>query len=60
MKAGRTVQEMKEKYDLKHPQPQLYMGIEFWYTPVGSNREVRNPRQPHYFDFNREIIIADF
>jgi hypothetical protein len=39
----------------------LYFDIEFWYYPI-DNKEllVRNPNQPHYFDFSKDIIVTDF
>lgn len=59
-KAGRTLQEMKQKAGAKNVKDQLYLDIEFWYSPVGADIIVRNARQPHFFDFRRDVLVADF
>jgi len=38
----------------------LYLDLEFWYAPAGTRRTFHNPRQPHYFDFERRVLVADF
>jgi hypothetical protein len=59
-KAGRNLEEMKKMTDTNNVKRQLKLDIEFWYKPVGSVIEIRNPRQPHYFDFNRDVMVTDF
>jgi hypothetical protein len=59
-KANLTIKEMKQKAISAKPKEQLHLDIEFWYTPVGAKNETHNPRQPHYFDFNRDKLVADF
>lgn len=59
-KANRNLQEMKQMAGSNNPKEQLYLNIEFWYSPIGADIVIRNPRQPHYFDFTRGVIVADF
>lgn len=59
-RANRNLQEMQQSAGVSNPKGQLYLNIEFWYRPVGGNIVIRNPRQPYYFDFQREIMVADF
>lgn len=59
-KVGRTPDEMKEKATRSDVKQQLYLDIEFWYQPYGSSHIVRNPKQPHYFDFARDVLVTDF
>ena len=59
-KTNRTLKEMDEMAGSGHGKEQLYLDIEFWYNPIGTNSVTRNPRQPHYFDFTRRVIVADF
>jgi hypothetical protein len=58
-RANRTVEQM-----IQNAQPGdkslLYLDVSFWYCPFGSRDEIHNPKQPHYFDFERQILIADF
>lgn len=57
---NRTIEEMRQKAVSANPKEQLYMNIEFWYSPIGTNIVIRNPRQPHYFNFVKEQLVADF
>ncbi len=60
-RAGRTLVEMRESAQSSDPKQQLYLNIDFWFNPVSSKSSItRNPRQPHYFDFTRGIMVADF
>lgn len=59
-KVGRTADEMKAKVTAQDVKRQLYMDIEFWYQPYGSGQIVRNVKQPHYFDFAHDVLVADF
>ncbi|MGB2803504.1 MAG: hypothetical protein WBD64_01235 [Candidatus Zixiibacteriota bacterium] len=59
-KSGHSVGDMKRLAESGDPKQVLYMNVEFWYCPVGKNMVNRNARQPHYFDFNKDILIADF
>jgi hypothetical protein len=60
-KVNRSLKEVKDAAPFKdNPKQQLYLNIEFWYNPVGKDKKVHNPRQPHYFDFLNEVIVADF
>ncbi len=59
-KANRTIEAMRQETPTSGMKDRLYLNIDFWYTPVGSKKETRNPRQPHYFDFNRDVMVADF
>lgn len=59
-KANRTTEKMKQKAGSANLKEQLYMNIEFWYSPIGTNIVIHNPRQPHYFDFNLHRLVADF
>jgi len=60
-KANSTVEEMREKSGSCNPKEQLYFDIEFWYSPTGRKEViVRNPRQPHYYNFQKGLLIADF
>jgi hypothetical protein len=60
-KANRSVDEMKRKFDSANPKEQLYLNIEFWYSPIGRDDEVKkNPPQPHYFNFQKDRLVADF
>ena len=59
-KANKTLAEMKKlalTCDIKEP---LYLDIEFWYNPIGTKKVTQNPKQPHYFDFKRDILVMDF
>ena len=42
------------------PRKLLYLKIEFWYTPYESNEIYRNPVQPYFYDFNRNVMVLDF
>lgn len=58
--AVRTVEELENKASDENIRQQLYLDIEFWYYPVGREKDkVENPKQPHYFDFRNKIFIAD-
>jgi len=59
-KADLTVEEMKQKAGSANPKEQLYLNIQFWYSPIGTNIVIHNPRQPHYFNFVKEQLVADF
>jgi len=60
-RVNRTLEEMKEKARGTETKRQLYLDIEFWYHSYGSTHsEVHNPKQPHYFDFARNRMIAAF
>jgi hypothetical protein len=59
-KANRTVEEMKHKASPSDTKQQLRLEIEFWYNAFGSTSAVRNVKQPHYFDFVRDAMVADF
>lgn len=59
-KANRNLQEMKQSAASSDPKEQLYLNIEFWYNRICEKSVTRNPRQPHYFDFARDVIVADF
>lgn len=58
--AGYNVQQMKQAASPNNVKDQLYLNIEFWYNPVGSKLKTENPRQPHYFDFTNDVMVADF
>lgn len=59
-KANRSLEEMKRLAGSSNPKEQLYLNIDFWYNPAGANIVIRNPRQPHYFDFTRDVMVTDF
>lgn len=59
-KASHSIGEMKRMAKSSDPKQLFYMNIEFWYSPVGTNIVVRNPRQPHYFNFDKDVLVADF
>ena len=59
-KSERALEEMQSKYKKEDVKKQLYLNIEFWYNPVGVNNKFENPKQPHFFDFKRNLIVADF
>lgn len=59
-KVGRTPQEMRQKVAPADIKRQLYLDIEFWYQPYGSSQVYKNVKQPHYFDFSSELLVADF
>jgi len=59
-KANRNLQEMKQMSGSSNPKEQLYFNIDFWYSPIGADILIHNPAQPHYFDFARDAIVADF
>ena len=59
-RANRTLEELQEKYTNSDVKKQLYFDIEFWYNTVGFDYKVTNPKQPHYFDFKRNRLVADF
>jgi len=58
--AGYNLQQIKQAASSNNTKSQLYLNIEFWYNPVGSKVKTTNPRQPHYFDFINDIMVADF
>jgi len=58
--AGYTVEELERDASSQNVRSQLYLNIEFWYNPVGTTDEVKNPKQPHYFDFRNKMMITDF
>lgn len=58
--ANRTPEELKQRVASSNPKEQLYLNIELWYNPLGENLVIRNPRQPHYFDFAHDVLLADF
>ena len=51
---------MKQKASPDNLKKQLYLNIDFWYSPVNEDRKIHNPRQPYYFDFARDVIVLDF
>ena len=58
---GYDLQSIKHDTDKKNFKNQLYLDIDFWYNPIGKTKEIhRNPKQPHYFDFKSDLLIADF
>jgi len=59
-KANKTIEEMNRKISPDTIKKLLYMNIEFWYNSIGSRHFVRNPRQPHYFNFSAGVMVADF
>jgi hypothetical protein len=59
-KAGQTVNQMTQEAENIQSKEPLYMNIEFWYNPLGMGQITRNPNQPHYFDFKRSVLVADF
>ena len=59
-KVGRTPDEMKQKLAATDIKRQLYLDIEFWYQPYVSSQTYRNVRQPHYFDFGSDALVANF
>ena len=58
--AGYNIQQMKQAANSNNTKTQLYLNIEFWYNPVGSKLKTENSRQPHYFDFVNDVMVADF
>jgi len=60
IRANCDLQSMKQKASPDNLKKQLYLNIDFWYSPVDEDRKIHNPRQPHYFDFARDVIVADF
>lgn len=60
VKANCNLQDMKQSAEPSNLKKQLYLNIEFWYSPIGVYKVTRNPFQPHYFDFTRDVIVADF
>lgn len=58
--AGYNIQQMKQAANSNNTKTQLYLNIEFWYNPVGSKLKTENSRQPHYFDFINDVMVADF
>ena len=59
-KANYSVQEIQLKVGQSDPKELLYLNIEFWYNPVGSNSITRNPPQPRFFDFGQKKFVVDF
>jgi hypothetical protein len=59
-KAGADLDEMKREAPSGNAKQQLYLNIEFWYAPGDPRAITRNPRQPHYFDFECSQMVADF
>jgi hypothetical protein len=59
-KASLTLANMKQTANTNNIKEQLYLNIEFWYKAVSVNVEIRNPHQPHYFDFTHDVMITDF
>ena len=59
VKAGVSEQDMLAAAQVQDRNA-LYMNVEFWYSPFGTTNTVTNPRQPHYFDFARRVLVADF
>ena len=57
---NRTVEELKQKACSSDTKRQLRLEIDFWYNSLGSKSAVRNVKQPHYFDFTHEVMVADF
>ena len=55
-----TVAQMQEESKEDNQKEQLYIKIEFWYTPIGQQNTVQNPTQPYFFDFDRLLLIKDF
>jgi hypothetical protein len=58
-KASINLEDIKKR-KVSHPRERLYFGIDFWYKPVGSDFITNNPRQPFYYDFDAEGLVADF
>jgi hypothetical protein len=55
-----TVDEAKRIALSYKPKEMLYMDIQFSYSTMDSTSKIKNPKQPHYFDFAREVLVADF
>jgi len=59
-KAGLSVAGAPERANQCGPKGVFYLDIEFWYSEIGSQEVIRNPKQPHYFDSESVRMIADF
>lgn len=59
-RANRDLNRMKQIAKPSDTKKQLYLNIDFWYNPVDVDLATHNPRQPHYFDFARDKLVADF
>lgn len=59
-KANLNIEDLEKKANDENYKKQLYLDIEFWYNPKGSGNVIENPKQPHFFDFRRKIMVADF
>jgi hypothetical protein len=60
-KGGLTPDEAEKKIAEHGVKGILYLEIEFWYARAGSPRgAVHNPKQPHFYDFERHAMVADF
>ena len=59
--AGYDLKSIKQETNDSNIKKQLYLKIDFWYNPAGKEKETyKNSRQPHYFDFNSDSLVADF
>ena len=59
-KANCDLQGVKKNTKHNNIKKQLYLNIEFWYNPIGTDKKNHNPLQPHYFDFTNDVLVADF
>lgn len=59
-KAGLTVERLEKKANDKNFKQQLYLNVDFWYGPVGSEVIIQNVKQPYYFDFRTKKLVLDF
>jgi hypothetical protein len=59
---GKTIEDMKQLAATgEHNEKELlYMNISFSYEVCSTGEIVVNPNLPHYFDFNRSLLIFDF
>jgi hypothetical protein len=59
-RANRSLEEMERLAGPSNVKDQLRLDIEFWYNRVGVlDIATPNPRQRHYFDFTRRVMVAD-
>jgi len=64
-KAGRTLEEMRQKAGQGINKKQLYMNVEFWYETIILNKresiqEFHNPPIHYYFDFIKNVLVMDY
>ena len=57
--ANLNINQMKGLVTNSNVTQQLRMNVQFWYKPHHGGKRVDNVLQPQYFDFQRDILVAD-